>query len=89
MTDSHSNRITLRRTIALVAGSFTVVLLGVVAVAMTAQHYAKLGSSITQELTQRHLPDLVSFSAIERATLHSEAALFQFSPPKGADLVRQ
>ncbi|MCC5021541.1 MAG: MCP four helix bundle domain-containing protein [Candidatus Synoicihabitans palmerolidicus] len=79
MNDSISNRITLRRTIGLVAGSFTIVLLGVIGVAMTAQHFAKLGTASTLELTQRHLPNIVAAGVIERATLQSESALFQFA----------
>ncbi len=70
---------TLRRTVALVAGSFAVILLGTVAAVGISRHYAAQGTLSTRELTGRHLPSLHALDEIERATLHSEAALFQFA----------
>ncbi len=74
-----TRRITLRRTISLVTGSFAVVFLGAIAVVGIARHYSAQGTATTIELTEQHLPNLIAVSAIERATLHSEAALFKFA----------
>ena len=76
---SSFHHITLRRTTGLVTGSFAVVLLGVLAVAGISRHYAAQGIASTRTLTENHLPNLVRIGALERATLHSEAALFQFA----------
>ncbi len=76
---SFLSHITIRRTVLLVVGSFAVVLLGVLAVAFTARLLAARGTASTRELTDRHLPNLVTFEVIERTTLRSEAALFQFA----------
>ncbi|WP_305082539.1 methyl-accepting chemotaxis protein [Actomonas aquatica] len=71
--------ITLRRTIALVLGSFAVVLIGVLSVSGTVRHYTHLGALGTTEFTERHLPNLLRLGSMQQATLRSEAALFQFA----------
>ncbi len=72
-------RITLRRTTGLVIGSFSLVLIGVLLVSFVTRHFAQNGAASTRDLTGRHLPNLILLGEMEQATLHSEAALFQFA----------
>ncbi|HEX2860672.1 MAG TPA: methyl-accepting chemotaxis protein [Lacunisphaera sp.] len=72
----------LRRTMALIAGCFVLLLLGVGIIAFVSRHYASQGTRQTQTLTGASLPGLVSLARLQEATLHLNSNTLQFALAK-------
>jgi methyl-accepting chemotaxis protein len=72
----------LRRTMALIAACFLLVLLGVAIIAIVSRHYAGRGTAQTHTLTNAFLPGLVSLARLQESTLQLNSNTLQFALAK-------
>ena len=72
----------LRRSTGFIAGSFALLILGVIATAVVSRRYATEGIRQTQTLTGTFLPGLVTLARLQEATLQLNGSTLQFALAK-------